>query len=509
MLGGLLLVLAAIGQLGRPETHRAIGRAFGEPPPAGAVREPIDSPPLIDSSEFDAVVDNAPFRDAETEAWFAVLRAVRDAEPAELAARSVGPVGYAALTSQPDAYRGRVVTVAGTVRRVEAVTPAENDLGIDRLWRVTLEPAGGQVWPITAYSLKEPRDAGEPYDASAAGVFFKKLSYRWAEGVGSTPVVVAPRLETTIEPPTTGVATTTPAEAEVDFTPPADQSLGRALLADLGVAPATLDVVRDKQRLLPAETEPFYAVLGALERTPATQLARLARVGLDDYVARRRVGAEGSLRSRQEFRAIQNEAERDRYSAVPLFGEGDRERGELIVLDAVVRRAVRVDATGSAAAASYGVDHYYELEAFPEDSQNLPVVFVVRDLPAGFPVGDAIRQPARLAGFFFKQWAYRTRQRSDADPAADRRQFAPLLVGRAPIPLATPDASAARPGLTIGLVASVALVGIVAALWRLAWHDRRHEATTLRRFREPPDASLDFRRLVEASDPVDSPGADA
>ncbi|CAN0375499.1 unnamed protein product, partial [Ectocarpus sp. 4 AP-2014] len=126
-------------------------------------------------------------------------------------------------------------------------------------------------------------------------------------------------------------------------------------------------------------------------------------------------------------------------------------------------------------------------EAFPEDSQNLPIVFVVRNLPAGFPLGESIRQPARLAGFFFKQWAYRTRHRVEETPQLDKRQFAPLLIGRAPIPLATPDTSQ-RPGLAIGLLATVALAGVVAALWRLGRRDREYAATTLSRYRKPEES---------------------
>src|SRR5690606_37317480 len=125
------------------------------------------------------VRDNAPFRQAEQPAWFAALAAVQRLGAAGLASESVGVVGYAALNSQPDAYRGRVVTVTGRVLQVEATEPAANDLGVDRLWRVTMQPTGGDVWPITVYTLEEPKPAEEPYDASAVGVFFKKLSYRW------------------------------------------------------------------------------------------------------------------------------------------------------------------------------------------------------------------------------------------------------------------------------------------------------------------------------------------
>ncbi|QDV75278.1 hypothetical protein K2D_35670 [Planctomycetes bacterium K2D] len=512
-LGSLLLVIGLMARLQQPETHAALGRVLGETAPLASA-EPVQAEPLVPADAFEGVRDNAPFRSGEQPAWFASLAAVRDAEPAALAARSAGVVGYVALNSQPDTYRGRVVTVSGSVMRVEATEPAKNDLGIEQLWRVTIQPTGGDVWPITVYTLEEPKPVDEPYDASAVGVFFKKLSYRWAEGIGSTPIIVAKRLETTLTAqPIAGAAPVLEApvveaqQPDIDFTSPHAGSIGRALLTDLGFDLSLFENVVDKQRLRGEETEAFYALLGAVDQTPPSQLARLARAGLDDYAARRLSGAKESLRDRQVARAIETEQAKSRYSVAPLFIDGAAERGELVVFDANVRRVVRVDASDSSAAAENGIDHYYELEAFTEDSQNLPIVFVVRDLPPGFPVGDAIRQPARLAGFFFKQWAYRGRTRTDE--GEDRRQFAPLLVGRAPIPLAAPDASAMRPGTVLGVLGAAALAVTAFTLWRLSRHDRQYETATLSRFRNAADGpEHNFDRLGDLVDHSPPPRAD-
>ncbi len=501
MLAGLLLVMMAIGQLGRPTTHRAIGRMLGEATPVATATPLADTPPLLGPETFAEVTDNAPFRDAEQAAWFRVINTVRAAEVEALSSQSIGLVGYAALSSQPDVYRGRVLSVAGTVHRVEAVTPATNDAGIDRLWRVTMQPLGGEVWPITVYTLEEPRGvADEPYEASAIGVFFKKLSYRWAEGVGVTPVVVARRLETTLDASANKTDATPLAgrqgddATELEFERPAVGSLGRALLADLGVEMASLAAIEDRKPLTSRDTEAFYRVLGAVAQSPAPQLARLARAGLDRYVDRQKQQVGPTPRDQQIVRAAIKEQKRNRYSVAPLFGDGRQQRGELVMIDAVVRRAVRIEASQSEVAQGFGVDHYYELEAFAEDSQNLPLVFVVRDLPAGFPVGDSIRQPARLAGFFFKQWAYRNRHRTEA--GGDQFSITPLLIGRAPITLAMPEAASMRPGPVIGVMVSLGLLTLAATLWRLGRRDRQYEAATLSRYRESPSGEpLDFDRL--------------
>lgn len=493
LLAGVLLVLSAQSHLRTPATQEALGRALGEPEaPTVAPASPDAPPPLVDPELLRTARDNAPFRNAERSAWFAVIDAVRRADPASLAGQSAGAVGYAQLISQPHFYRGRVVSVAGRVERVERVEPAENDLGLRELWRVTLAPMGGEVWPLTVYTLDAPGDAPPPYDASAVGVFFKKLSYRWSGGMGSTPVVVARRLERPVVGPTIAAGPTS-SVPDAPFAAPTNGSMGRALLAELGFDLAMFESIVDRRPLAPEEAAAFYGLLRCVSDAPATQLARLASAGLTDYVARREAALGHSVRDRQLREALRSQQGRGRYSVASLFGDGDAERGELVVFDAVVRRAVRVDAGDSAEAQRAGVAHYYELEAFPEDSQNLPLVFVVRELPKGFPVGDAIRQPARLAGVFLKQWAYRARRRGDGD--ADRRQFAPLLVGRAPIPLAAADPSAGRLGHAVGLLAAAATVAAAVAVWRLARGDRAYQAATLARFRRPDPAAIDFRRL--------------
>ena len=307
-------------------------------------------------------------------------------------------------------YRGALVGVRGTVRRVEAVEPAENDAGVERLFRATLQPEGAGVWPITVYTLEAPPAVDDPaqaYEAAASGWFFKNLSYRWAEGVGVTPVILARRLDLDARPVVASSSADGAPPQDFDFEPDADRSIGRALLAELGVSDELLANVVDRSSLSSDESEAFYAVLEAVAETPATQLVRLAQRGLPGYAERQRVGADASRRDRLLADEVARLAAERRYSVAPLFGDGQTQRGELIVVDAIVRRVVRVEASADAA----GVGSYYELEAFPEDSQNLPLVFCVRELPEGFPLGEAVRQPARLAGFFFKQWAYRTRSR--------------------------------------------------------------------------------------------------
>ena len=491
----MLLVMMARTELRKPTVHDAMGRMLEGPHSGPVVTQVVDKPSAsktkaspFDATLLDGVQDNTFFRKEEQGAWFAMLAELKETDPERLASEGM-VISYAQLVSQPGVYRGRLVRIAGEVLRIETVAPAENDLGITQLYRVTLKPSGGGVWPITLYTLQPPAEAGgpnAPATASASGFFFKNLSYRWEEGVGVTPVVLAQRLETVLLANQPKIATEPPASSskERSFDLPANDSLGRALLKELGVDAETLATVVDQRSLTAKEHEAFYAVLHAVGETPASQLVRLAQRGLQGYAVRQQEPS--THQQRLAAGEVARQAKQRRYSVAPLFGDGPSQRGELVVFDAIVRRVIQIEVTKDAA-----LDHYYELEAFPEDSQNLPLVFCMRELPAGFPVGEGIRQPARLAGFFFKQWVYRTRQPDTA--GGDRRQYAPLLIGRAPLALATPGAADQRPGALLGIVGAGLLVATVAWLWQSARADRQYDKSTLRRIRRETDG--DFSHL--------------
>ncbi|TWT43211.1 hypothetical protein [Botrimarina hoheduenensis] len=489
---GLVLVVGAQKRLAEPSTQQALGRVFGA---ASAADEPLaaGSPqdtPAIDAPLLATIDDNAPFRAREQTAWFALWQVAREdtsTSPAPL-------VGYSQLVAQPKVYRARRVRIRGDVRRIEKVAAGENSLGIEQLFRCIVQDAGGGVWPITVYTLEEP-DGVAPLPCDLDGWFFKKLSYGYEGGVGITPVVIAKN----ITGARTAVTPSAPPQEDapkLDYlsAPPTD-SLGRDLLGKLGFDVAQLEVVVDRKRFTPAESDPFYAMLAAAGATPATQLLRLAAMGRDSYVRRFGTAPNNEPRARQIANEVRLRGAEQAYSVAPLFETPEALRGELLSFDAIVRRAVRIEASDAASSA-----HYYELEAFPADSQNLPLVFCMRELPAGFPVGESLRQPARLAGFFFKQWAYRTRR--VAGPRDDRR-FAPLLIGRAPIALATPAAEEFRPGWVVGLGALTLLALTAVAVAWSARSDRRYERSTLARFRPSSSALPPKENRADFNQPAD------
>ncbi|TWT31278.1 hypothetical protein KOR34_46540 [Posidoniimonas corsicana] len=217
----MVTALALVGLMAwqvRSERSRAIlAHLFGGPPPHAALPAatqakeraaesdipPEESRQWLNVVQLDSILDNAVFRDAETDAWFAVLGQLK-AHEAPLADGPATTVTYTQLAKQPQAYRGRTVRVRGTIQRVEPQTPAENELGIDRLYRVIFRPEGDEVWPIAAYTLTPPdgielgADVRRP--GSVVGVFFKNLSYQSQAGAGTMPIVLAQTVQPAPKP---------------------------------------------------------------------------------------------------------------------------------------------------------------------------------------------------------------------------------------------------------------------------------------------------------------------
>ncbi len=299
-------------------------------------------------------------------------------------------------------------------------------------------------------------------------------------------------------------------------------NFGMTVLGDLGMDVGLWDQVENRKPLTVQDREPFFQLLRAVDQTGARQLVRLARQHLATLTSacraqqqqlaqqlaelsvspdqvRGRPTAQPSRaqqistveRQLAQLRRDQAQAQRGTSSVVPLFNEPNRQFGQLVVVDGTARRTVKIYLTEQPAPSAAGdrwpqsgMDHYYELELFTDDSQNNPIVFCVRRVPVGFPLGADIFQPVRIAGFFFKSWAYPAWTRAEvgaaADPAVSRRwQLAPLLVGREPIRLtAGPPVRYSYLGLLAGGLFMLLLAATWYGLWRYDRGDRRFDTRT-------------------------------
>lgn len=95
---------------------------------------------------------------------------------------------------------------------------------------------------------------------------------------------------------------------------------------------------------------------------------------------------------------------------VALFNRPERNQGRVVRLRGRVRRANLVLVDDPDVVASTGIDRYYQLYLFSNDSQGWPLVLCVPELPDGLKVGGGkeYRREIEFVGAFTKTWAYKT-----------------------------------------------------------------------------------------------------
>jgi len=120
-------------------------------------------------------------------------------DPETIQKASVGPISYAQLFRQPNQYRGRLVTVAGVVRRVNPLDLPKNEYGIEKYYQIWLAPNDNRVSPIVIYCLHLPEgfptgmDVSE--EAEITGFFFKRWAYKAKDAIRTAPTILAATLE--------------------------------------------------------------------------------------------------------------------------------------------------------------------------------------------------------------------------------------------------------------------------------------------------------------------------
>lgn len=393
------------------------------------------------------------------------------------------------IMAQPDVYRGQLVRLSGRIislsRRVLREADAER-LEMAEYFECTMRLEQTSGSPITILTSRVPRawlsadQLDEP--ASAVALYFKRL------GPGDLPTTLWLAKEIAWHP-------TQPNAPLV--------SRGASLLGTFGMDVGLLDSIQGRGPIRAAERDAFFQVLCAAGQIGALELARAAEENLPAVVAawqrEQERATEESHRRLAELAA--RRAREGRYSVAPLFNSPDQQIGQLIVVDGTARRVVRVEVGDLSAGSERSngaaqLDHYYEMELFTDDSQNHPIVFCFRELPAGFATGGEIHQPVRAAGFFFKDWLYRSRRPAVGGGdgragAAHQAQYAPLILGHAPLELVIPTSGRQIGRLLGGIAFLAALIGIWATAAWLARGDRRfHQRRLAASFTLPEGQTL-------------------
>jgi hypothetical protein len=158
----------------------------------------------LDAIAIERVEDDTVFlRPAEREVWLRLEGKVRDATAQNLARQSVGNVGYLQLFKQPEEYRGKAVTIRGTVKSAYRVAAHPNYLGTTDRFVLWIAPEGGPTSPIVIYALELPvgfpavpaSDGGamikleEP--VTVTGFFLKRGAYLGKDATYAAPLLIA------------------------------------------------------------------------------------------------------------------------------------------------------------------------------------------------------------------------------------------------------------------------------------------------------------------------------
>ncbi|QDU74407.1 hypothetical protein Pan97_14140 [Bremerella volcania] len=140
------------------------------------------------------VEDSSPFRAADFEAWSQVFDNMREATAQDLSAQHAPLVQFGQLFQQSKLYRGKLVTIQGTVRRCVKLPPNPLDERAGNLWQLWVF-SGGDNSPIVVYSMNLPEGfpvGNEIHEtASLQAVYFKKWVYAAKGGTMTAPLLLA------------------------------------------------------------------------------------------------------------------------------------------------------------------------------------------------------------------------------------------------------------------------------------------------------------------------------
>lgn len=413
----------------------------------------------VDDSHFRMLTDGAAWQEGENEILLKIMYHLRrDFEPVEVERWSLGQPDLVELAADADRYRGEVFALAGRVESVEAIRPVPE--AADRIelaeyyaCRFVLD----ERRPALVFSPRVPeawrRGEVDKAQAGAYGIFLKLAGPDASEPL---PVFVTSRV------------------AWYPPTPLGNLGMDVGLFDDLrrrsGDDSEGAARYRLKDPRLTAESrEAFYQMLAAVGRSRPGELLAQARSEL------RREG-------------------KHRFSVVPLFNDPIEQQGRLVVLSGTARQVIPIRVEDEDVVARFGIERYYQVALFTEDSQQNPLTFCVRELPTGMPTGEGPQfgESVTVAGFFFNTWAYRNR-RSPEGSAEPEWQLSPLLIGRDLVwhPSEAPASNPLFGAIAAGLFVA-ALAGIWWALWQYGRSDKRfHKSTIARQFAPEPGTSLD------------------
>ena len=421
----------------------------------------------IDQSHFERLTDGTPWQEGENETLLKIMyRLHRSFRWMDVESSSLGHPDPARLAEDPGAYRGEIFQLAGRVASLAVCRPAPEvaqRFELSHYYRCEFL-LGDDGQPATLFARTVPeawKKNRESLDAPA-GAFAVFLKLGSDDARRPLPIFVASR---------------------VAWYPP-------TRLGNLGFDAGLFDDLRPE--------EPAGRQEGAADRPGRRTLADLRLTGRNRECFYQMLAAVGRAQPGQLIGEAAEELRRtgkDRFSVVSLFNRPLELQGRLVVLSGTARQVIPIRVSAEDVVSRFGIDHYYQVFLFTDDSQSNPLVFCLRELPKGMPVGEGAQygEYVTVAGFFFNTWAYRNRRSGETSAAQEEWQLAPLLIGR-DLQWHPQRKPASNPylGAIAGALFVVALFGVWLALWRHSRGDRQfHDTTIARQFALDSGISLD------------------
>jgi hypothetical protein len=348
------------------------------------------------------------------------------------------------LAGSPADHRAKVFHLAGRVKRVE---------------KQTLLPEQVELYEFGHYYRVKLALSDSPYEALVAA---RRVPAAWVfdsplDEPAQTDAIFLKVGDSAAQPPQLVFAA-----GAIGWYP--DRSdpknhIGQAqlALASLGMDLGLWDDIRESKdhSLTAGDREAFYQLLTAVGRPEARQLRSATQEALD---------------------------------LVSLLEKPAEHFGDVLPVEGIARRVMKVPVSDADVQSRFGLDHYYEIDLFlplgnaslrfgkdPTGERNpvyrnaFPATLIVRELPPGLKEGENVHEQVRANGVFFKVWTYRSSYTSQFG----QLQPAPLFIASQPrLVSITPTANWVTGALVMAAFAlAIGVTGII--VWWYGYTDRK------------------------------------
>ncbi len=414
----------------------------------------------VDASQLSHMFDDRPYSMDEQETLERTLAALVNLPRTLFASYAHAQEDLHNCMVAPEEHRGDLIELSGIVTSARAIAVApelRERLGYSVIFRCTVNvTVDGATYPCDVFSPIAP------------------LAWLPAKEEGAQNA----------QPPRLG--------DEVKFfgvflkrsrSPGTDQEPAHAVLAtrrfawypenQLGQArfdAASLEEIVPDGALAAADAPAFHGLLQAMQSLDQSELSTAAQQTLRDR------GIKGT-----------NLRQTSRNLMVQFMADPKAWRGEVVSLQGIARRALKVHVDNEDRRAEFGVNEYYEVEVFIDGPFRLPgfdevvarypVTFCTTSLSPGVSEGERISVPVKLTGAFLKIWRYRSAMYEAEDAGLQR---VPLIVGGQLERMTGNAADIAVPWgqqeLIIAISVFVLIMAAAFGFWRWGRNDRRAAA---------------------------------